>query len=185
MSGGGQLRAADIRSLLTYDPDTGEFVWRTRPREMFKTDRAWRAWNAHYAENKAGHRSFSKDGADRYIQIGIFCSLYQGHRVAWAWMTGEWPSYQIDHINLCKPDNRWKNLRPATNAQNHANTGIRSTNRSGRKGVCWHKGASKWVAQITVGGARIHLGLFDQVEQAASAYERAAAKYFSEFARAA
>jgi hypothetical protein len=49
-------------------------------------------------------------------------------------MTGEWPKTQIDHINLDKADNRWCNLREATQSQNFANTRILASNGSGFKG---------------------------------------------------
>jgi hypothetical protein len=54
-------------------------------------------------------------------------------------MAGKWPAAGIDHINGNKSDNRWLNLREATQSQNMTNTGNRADNSSGYKGVCWHK----------------------------------------------
>lgn len=50
---------------------------------------------------------------------------YKASRLAWLYMTGEWPKYEMDHINHVKDDNRWVNLRDVTPAENCANrTGI-------------------------------------------------------------
>jgi hypothetical protein len=51
---------------------------------------------------------------------------------------------------------------------------LRTNNRSGYKGVCWHKKTGKWVAQINIDGRRKHLGLFDNPWEAAQAYNVAA-----------
>lgn len=41
----------------------------------------------------------------------------------------------------------------------------------------------KWRARITVGGKETHLGYFDNLEDAARAYDKAATEYFGEFAK--
>lgn len=52
----------------------------------------------------------------------------------------------VDHKNQIKLDCRKENLRFCTHPQNMANVGIKSNNTSGFKGVCWDKGAQKWIA---------------------------------------
>ena len=98
-------------------------------------------------------------------------------------MTGKFPIDQVDHINLDKLDNRWVNLREATNSQNQANIHAHITNTSGFKGVSWHRGVQKWRAQIERDGHSCYLGYFDTPEAAAAAYANAAQKHFGEFAR--
>jgi len=88
----------------------------------------------------------------------------------------------IDHQNRNGLDNRRSNLRLATQPQNNANTGPRSTNRSGYKGVFWDKQAKRWRAQIRVNGKRTHLGRFSDPWEAAEAYNRAALGQWGEFA---
>ena len=51
------------------------------------------------------------------------------------------------------------------------------------KGVCWNKGSGKWQAGIKVRGKSLHLGLFDDIDAAAAAYQQAAAHHFGQFAR--
>ena len=91
---------------------------------------------------------------------------------------------QLDHINRNPLDNRKKNLRICTVSQNQANSLIRSDNTSGRKGVSWSKQSNKWVAGIRYHGKRIYIGLYDDLDQAATAYYNAALELFGEFANA-
>lgn len=64
----------------------------------------------------------------------------------------------VDHINRNKLDNRRSNLRVTTHQFNILNNSA--------VGVTWHKAANKWMAQITVNGKHISLGLFEEKEDA-------------------
>lgn len=76
---------------------------------------------------------------------------------------------EVDHINRDKLDNRRENLRHVTHSTNILNGSIRSTNKSGVKGVChwWRDGG--WRAYATVGGKQIHLGYHRKLEDAVRA----------------
>jgi hypothetical protein len=89
----------------------------------------------------------------------------------------------IDHRNGDGLDNRRANLRVTTQAQNCANTRIRSNNKSGFKGVSWRAASNAWVAQIKRGDKSHHLGLFSSAKEAARAYDAAAVEFFGEYAR--
>lgn len=100
------------------------------------------------------------------------------HRI----IMGEPESMLIDHINRNPLDNRRSNLRICTHQQNQCNRGKQSNNTSGFKGVCWHKGNQKWVAEIRINGKCKHLGYFDDPEEAHQTYIRTAQKLHGDFA---
>ena len=79
-------------------------------------------------------------------------------------------------------DNRKANLRICSNSQNQANRGVGKNNTSGFKGVWFDNRVLRWRAAIQVLKKRIQLGKFDLKEDAARAYNKAATKYFGEFA---
>lgn len=152
-----------------YDPNTGLFYWLERPSNHFKPGRYGRdviaaAWNEKYA----GKLAFSQPNGRGYLSGTINSKHYTAHRVAYAIMTGEWPSWTIDHINGDKTDNRFANLREATPAQQMMNS---AKKRKQIRGVACHKrsGEVRFSASI-----RVHLGYFSTEEEAAEAYEKAA-----------
>jgi len=88
-----------------------------------------------------------------------------------------------DHINGDILDNRRSNLRVCEGSDNSKNRKRYSSNTSGYKGVHLHTKLKRWVARISVGGKRIHLGLFDTPKAAGLAYNEAAKKYHGVYAR--
>jgi hypothetical protein len=153
-----------VRQLLDYDQESGELKWTGAARNQPKGQRAGGV------------------GVRGYRLISILGKRYPEHRVIFLWMTGKFPAFDVDHVNRDKADNRWENLRPATRAENLHNLGRRSGNTSGKRGVWWHAKSSRWTAQIRVNGRRVHLGLFESVDQASDAYEAAAIRHFGAFA---
>lgn len=101
------------------------------------------------------------------------------HRVIAAAKSGQ----TIDHRNGDGLDNRRANLRVCTVSQNGMNRPKQANNTSGFKGV-FPSGRphQPWSASIKKDQRVIHLGRFGTPEQAALAYDRAAAELFGEFA---
>lgn len=162
---------AYLRSILIYDMETGIFNWRHRS-DMPKE------WNTKYAGKIAG-----TDDRHGYSQICINYKLYRAHRLAWIWVTGDWPTQDIDHIDMNGFNNSFGNLRHATRSQNNCNTTKRTTNTSGFKGVTFDKNENKWVAQISINKKHKMLGRFATRELAHAAYCVASTKLHGEFGR--
>ena len=159
-----------LRNLIDYDPETGRMVWKSRPREMFKSDKNWKWWNTRYAGTEAAS-SLATYG---HRQLKINDRSYAGHRVAWAIHHGEWPNI-IDHINGKPADNRICNLRNVTMMENQRNQKLHRCNTSGVCGVSWNTKTGKWMAHIGLLGRRINLGEYEDKEMAIVA-RRAAQK---------
>lgn len=105
-----------------------------------------------------------------YRQMRVGGVAYRVHRLAWLYVTGEWPEQQIDHENRIKGDNRWDNLRDVTQRKNKLNTPMYKNNTSGFRGVSRY--GARWMAQITEHGKRRHIGYFATPEEASAAYEK-------------
>lgn len=88
----------------------------------------------------------------------------------------------IDHIDNNGLNNQKNNLRFATNRQNQQNmAGV--WGRIPYKGVFYIGARRKYTARIATNGKQKHLGYFFDPKNAAKAYDRAALKYFGEFAK--
>ena len=86
----------------------------------------------------------------------------------------------IDHINRDKLDNRKENFRYATKSENRINSKTRTDNVSGIQGVRFEEG--KWRVRISVNGKYVHLGMFNDFEEAVKTRLEAENKYYGEFA---
>lgn len=93
------------------------------------------------------------------------------------------PFFDVDHRDGNTMNYRRRNLRICLRSQNMANIKAHKDSTSGFKGVSWRKSANKWEARIMVSGKRYELGRFKTAEEAASAYNQAALKFFGSFAR--
>lgn len=133
-----------LQSYLNYSPDTGLFTW--------LSDRNVNAMKG----NVAGHHA--KNG---YIRIHVNGKKYLAHRLAWLYMTGEFPPNELDHIDHNKTNNSWRNLRLATRSQNMWNLSKTQPNRNGFRGI--KKNGSKYQVRIS----EKYYGTYDTIELAA------------------
>jgi hypothetical protein len=154
-----------LRRILHYNPFTG--LWR---------------WRKNIGRAKKGHEAgtYRKDG---YKTIEVFNYEFLGHRLAWFYMTNEWPEKGIDHRDTNTSHNCWHNLRKANQHQNSGNQRLAIHNTSELKGVSYDKERAKWGAWIKSDGKSRHLGRFDCPAAAHFAYLIAADEAFGEFAR--
>lgn len=154
-----QISANYLRSILRYDPLTGELRWR-------RTKRKAKAGAIAGSTTKFGHRQVTIDGV-----------TYPAHRVAWCMHYGSWPDGEVDHRNRVPGDNRIENLRVGSHGQNIANAKLSKKNRTGVRGV-----RETATGRYSVRVGRLYLGTFDTIEQASAARDAGSVDLFGPFA---
>ena len=107
----------------------------------------------HYAKNKDS----------KYIQTRIKGKMIKLHRYI---MNMNNSNLVVDHINRNSLDNRKANLRICSYKENSFNKSIRVDNTSGIPGVSFHKTNKKWRAKIKYNNLTIHLGYFEDINEA-------------------
>jgi hypothetical protein len=140
-----------LKQLLHYDPVTGVFT-------RIQSSRSDRLGQQPGSRNTKGH-----------IQIRIDGKLYVAHRLAWLYVNGQFPINQLDHIDGDKTNNKFGNLRTATNKQNQENVPLQTNNTSGYRGVSFDKRVNKFRAYVCHNRKNITIGLFATGEDAAIA----------------
>ncbi|WP_126457125.1 HNH endonuclease [Pseudomonas aeruginosa] len=163
----GAVTWQELKAVLDYHPETGQFIWKVSRGSIV-----------------SGSRAGTIGGTRRYVSIMIRKRAYLAHRLAWLYMTCEWPQLDIDHIDGDPLNNSWANLRLATPRQNARNRKTPCTNKPGVKGVYWVKAKNRWRAQIRdqEGVIRV-LGLHRTVNEAEHALLSARREMHQEFAR--
>jgi hypothetical protein len=147
-----------LKELFDYDPATGKFTRVVSVRGARKTVGAARP--------------------DGYLTMCVDSKGYLYHRLVWLWCTGVEPPVQIDHVNGDRSDNRISNLRLATHKQNQENK-HRVRTRTGFRGVTLDVRTGRFIARIGVSRRTFHIGVFDTVEEAATAAKTARDQLFT------
>lgn len=89
----------------------------------------------------------------------------------------------VDHINGNPLDNRKCNLRLVNNQQNCMNHKVRKDSKSGVSGVFFDKDKNLWRANISLNRKHIHLGYYENIQDAIRVRKLAEEKYFGEYRR--
>lgn len=144
---------------LSYDKETGLFTWINPPSKRVK---------------QGDIAGCIRNG---YVGININGERYQAHRLAIAFVDGSLSGYvEIDHDDMIRSNNRYSNLKKGTRTENMHNLGVRINNKTGYRGIHFHKG--KYDASITVNSKKIHVGRFDGFDLALSARLEAEKIYY-------
>ena len=157
------MNQEQLKSRLYYNPETGLFTWLSDRIGM-----------------KPGSVAGTTD-AKGYTSIVIDGKAHKAHILAYLYMTGLYPSNQVDHRNGERSDNRWDNLRTCTNTENQWNSRTPSNNTSGVKGVSWNKRERKWRARVAANGKVHYIGAFKELEDAKEAIIHARELLHGEF----
>ena len=165
------VNAEYARSVLDYDPDTGQLRWKLRPL-------APKRWNDRYAGNLVGTPS-----THGYLVFRLNERTHYAHRAIWLIVTGDWPSLKVDHRNGIQTDNRWKNLRLVDDVANSINQKVKASNTSGHKGVSWNKRDHLWEAYLSLRRKRYSLGRYHNIGDAIEARREAEVRLHGQFAR--
>lgn len=83
-----------LKSQLSYDPDTGELRWRNAETVPMRR----RGRQVHYTDIH---------GVYHFRHCG---RQWAAHRIAWLIHYGDWPDFNISHVNRDNRDNRLVNL---------------------------------------------------------------------------
>lgn len=154
-----------LKELLRYDPLDGSWAWRVQRRGTARLD------DPHGCP--VGH----VDTKGR-LTIGINKRVYRASRLAWLYMTGEWPNgrvYPLDGdpgnmafanlgVQVC---NGTKRPRKRPSGYRHGPLAYRRGS-SGVRGVSQEKGG-QWIARVTLDGRRRFLGRFVEEQSAIDA----------------
>jgi hypothetical protein len=144
-----QLTQETLKKYLKYDKESGVFTWAVSRGGKVVGDIAG---------------SIEKG----YIRIRLEGVNYAAHRLAWLYETGTWPFDEIDHIDRVRDNNRFANLRDATDRDNANN---RSTNREVIG--AYPRPNGRWSSCIRYKGEQVHLGQFKTEDEASNAYKSA------------
>ena len=131
----------------------------------------------------------ARNDKDGYLRINLYddgvMKTFTVHRlVACAFINNPNDKECVDHIDNNRTNNHISNLRFATANENQHNRKLNSNNTSGIKGINWHKANKKWRAQIRIDGIKIHIGYYENLEDAKIARVNQANKVFGIYTNA-
>lgn len=147
---------SEVKELLHYEPLTGIFTRKV-------------STGGRYGSAVGSVAGTLNDGG--YVLISLKSLQYRAHRLAWLYMTGKWPEFEIDHKDGIRTNNCWENLRDVTGKVNVQNARkARKNSKTGLLGSSWNMRDKRFVARIRVGCKYQSLGGFDSAELAHAAY---------------
>jgi hypothetical protein len=157
-----EVTQQQLKEVLHYDPETGIFRWR------FSVANRIKPWDV------AGYNQ-----GNGYLRVSINSKKQYLHRIAWLYMTGNWPDDEIDHIDGIRSNNSFLNLREVTSKQNKENQKLAKNSTSGYRGVCWSKKDKRWFGHVIHNNKKYLAGYFKNKEDAIQAVAAKRAELFT------
>ena len=154
----------ELSEYLKYNPETGIGTWTVTRGNQVKSQTVAGCYGGGYLHIMYKHK------------------LYKGHRLFWYLQTKKDPGrFSIDHIDQNKANNKFCNLRLATQAQQSQNILIHKNNTTGVRGIRWRESKQRYEARIVFHGKRIQLGSFRTFDQAVAARQSKELELYGEF----
>ncbi len=160
-----RLTAQKLREILHYDPDTGVWTWLVALSSTRGIGSIAGTVSVH------GYRIITYRG-----------EKYRSGKLAWLYMTGEWPTQEIDHDDRDKLNDRWGNLFDRSRSQNALNRDLQSNNFSGTRGIHFDTVRGKWNVQVKKDNVTHYIGRYDDYDEAVAARDEAASRLHGSFA---
>ena len=139
-----------LSKVLNYDPQTGVFNWTKGGRK--------------------GKVAGTIHDVRGFLKVSIDGNRHLLHRLAWLWMKGVMPRWNVEHLNDDHSDNRWSNLRMGDRE-------LKRRYRAPQNEPTKIRGVSKvgdlFEAMIEAQGRTFNLGAFASGEEAGAAVDGA------------
>lgn len=135
------MNQAEVRRIFRYED--GKLFWNIKP-----------SWGVNEGDE------ITTQDKDGYIVVKYKGKSYKCHRIIFLYHHGYMPENRIDHINHRILDNKIENLREVSHQCNLRNSKQRKDNKSGIKGVGWHKDSNRWQSSVVVNRKTIYLGVY-------------------------
>ena len=164
-----EMTQGRLREILHYNKRTGIMTWIAAPK-----------YHPRMLGKVAGSARLSRNGK-YYVRVKVDGGNYALSRLAFLWVTGNWPKDQIDHRNGDSLDNRWGNLREATQMENCWNHKTRAKNSSTPMGIR-KLPSGKFQCRITKNKVPHCIGTFSTLDAAVLVYTKKRKEFFGEFA---
>ncbi len=155
-----------LKEILRYNSRTGEFFWKIT---QGKAKKGFRAGYKRRSRTKEGYKG------RWYWSIYIYdlelhkTFQYQAHRLAWYMFYGEDPfPYNIDHKDKDSLNNKIRNLRKVTTAENNKNKSKYKNNSTGYPGI-YLTYEGKFRATAYIDGKSVNAGTWETIEDAVKA----------------
>ena len=161
------LSADHVRSIFFYDPSEGLLRWRHSAGQGGRIPPGTIAGRMH----PEGYRYVTVNGRH-----------YRVSRIVWLYQTGEWPRLKIDHKDCDPTNDKWNNLREATDSQQKQNNRKRRDNKTGFKCVVFDKSRNQYRWQVVVNGKRIKGKRFGTAAEAFADYQSRLPTFHGDFA---